>query len=46
VHQINNVGSPAQVWWTYSVNGRSPPLGCSQVVVKPADQVVWTYQGD
>ncbi|MBI3485865.1 DUF4430 domain-containing protein [Candidatus Daviesbacteria bacterium] len=45
VYQINGVGKENQVWWTYSVNGANPPLGCSLVKAKNKDKVVWTYIG-
>ncbi len=45
VYQINGIGKENQVWWTYSVNGTNPPLGCSYVKTKSGDKVVWTYTG-
>lgn len=45
VYQINGLGQENQVWWTYSVNGRSPPAGCSQIKVNNNDDVTWTYVG-
>ncbi len=45
VYQINGIGKENQVWWTYSVNGSNPPLGCSHIKVKNNDSVSWTYIG-
>ncbi|MBP6005542.1 DUF4430 domain-containing protein [Candidatus Saccharibacteria bacterium] len=45
VISINNIGDANQVYWTYKVNGAGPPLGCSQVLVKSGDFVLWEYQG-
>ncbi|MCA9349898.1 DUF4430 domain-containing protein [Candidatus Saccharibacteria bacterium] len=46
VLSINGIGNPNQVYWTYKVNGVSPPLGCSQVLVKSGDFVFWEYQSN
>ena len=43
VYMIDGVGDSNSVWWTYTVNGRSPPLGCSQVQVGNNDDVNWQY---
>lgn len=43
VYVINNVGDPGAVWWTYKVNGKSPPLGCSNTKVQRGDQIKWEY---
>ncbi len=45
VYQINGLGQEGQVWWTYSVNGQNPPLGCSHITVHNNDNVRWTYIG-
>lgn len=45
VYQINGLGQEGQVWWTYSVNDKKPPLGCSHVTVNGNDNVRWTYIG-
>ena len=45
VYQINGLGQEGQVWWTYSVNDKNPPLGCSQVQVQNNDQIRWMYVG-
>lgn len=45
IYQINGIGKEGQVWWTYSVNGKNPPLGCSLVKVNNNDNIVWTYIG-
>lgn len=45
VYQINGIGQETQVWWTYAVNGKNPPLGCSLVKTNNNDKVIWTYTG-
>lgn len=45
VYQINGIGKEDQIWWTYSVNGKNPPLGCSLVKANNNDNVVWIYTG-
>ncbi len=43
VYQINGLGDPTIVWWTYTVNGSPPPLGCSYLTVHNGDSVNWQY---
>lgn len=43
VYVINSVGDSSAVWWTYTVNGKSPPVGCGKTLVHNGDQVNWQY---
>ena len=43
VYVIDGVGDSSSVWWTYTVNGKSPPLGCSGIKVNQGDQINWVY---
>lgn len=43
VYVINGIGDPGTVWWTYKVNGKSPPVGCSLLQVHDGDSVNWHY---
>lgn len=43
VYSINGLGEPSQIWWTYSVNGKPPPFGCSKMTTRNGDQVNWQY---
>lgn len=43
VYAIDGQGSSDAIWWTFKVNGKSPPAGCSYVQVKDGDQVKWEY---
>jgi len=45
VYKINGIGQSNQVWWTYKVNGTSPPQGCSYIKANPRDNVAWEYKG-
>jgi len=45
VYQINGLGKENSVWWTYKVNGQSPPQGCSYIKAKEGDSVEWEYIG-
>lgn len=45
VYKINGLGQEGQVWWTYKVNDKSPPLGCTHIKVQNNDNVRWTYVG-
>lgn len=45
VHVINGQGDSNIVWWVYIVNGKSPPLGCSHILVNNNDTVNWKYIG-
>jgi len=45
VYQINGLGTEGQVWWTYSVNGQNPPLGCSHITANNGDSIHWSYAG-
>jgi hypothetical protein len=42
VYVIDGIGDPGSVWWTYTVNGYSPP-GCSHVPADDGDSVNWQY---
>lgn len=43
VYKINGIGNSDSVWWVYTVNGKSPPLGCSGIKVNNGDTVNWKY---
>jgi hypothetical protein len=43
VYVINGIGDSNAVWWTYTVNGKSPPYGCSGTAVHGGDTVNWQY---
>jgi hypothetical protein len=43
VYVINNTGDSNAIWWTYQVNGKSPPYGCSSTAVHSGDSVNWQY---
>lgn len=43
VYVIDGVGRTDQVYWTYTVNGKPPPLGCSYIKVRNGDSVNWQY---
>lgn len=43
VYVIDGLGDSSSVWWTYTVNGKSPPLGCSGIKVHPGDNINWQY---
>ncbi|MBP6041931.1 DUF4430 domain-containing protein [Candidatus Saccharibacteria bacterium] len=43
VYKINGQGDANNIWWTFRVNGASPPYGCSRLLVKNGDQVNWQY---
>lgn len=43
VYAINGQGDSASVWWAYTVNGKSPPYGCSKVKVAHGDTINWHY---
>jgi hypothetical protein len=43
VYVINGIGDSNAVWWTYTVNGKSPPYGCSGTTVHTGDAVNWQY---
>lgn len=43
VYVINGLGESNEIWWTYSVNGKPPPFGCSKMTVRNGDQVNWWY---
>lgn len=45
VYEINGLGREGQVWWTYLVNDKSPPMGCSHSIVENNDRVQWQYVG-
>jgi len=43
VYVIDGIGEPNQIWWTYTVNGKPPPFGCSKMPVSNGDRVNWNY---
>lgn len=43
VYVIDGIGDSSSVWWTYKVNGSSPPYGCSYMSVHNGDSVNWQY---
>lgn len=43
VYVIEGIGRTDQVYWTYTVNGKPPPLGCSYVTVHGGDSINWQY---
>lgn len=43
VYQINDQGDSGVIWWVYTVNGKSPPYGCSATKVQQGDAVNWDY---
>lgn len=43
VYVIDGIGDSNSVWWTYKVNGKSPPYGCSYMPVHSGDSVNWQY---
>ncbi len=43
VYVIDGIGRTDQVYWTYTVNGKPPPLGCSYVTVHGGDSINWRY---
>lgn len=43
VYVIDGVGDSSAIWWTYTVNGKSPPYGCSGMKVADGDLVNWKY---
>ncbi len=43
IYVIDGIGDSSAIWWTYTVNGRSPPSGCSHVTARNGDSVNWTY---
>lgn len=44
VYIIDGIGGNNAVWWTYKVNDKSPPVGCSSVKAHDGDSVLWEYQ--
>lgn len=43
VYVVDGIGEVGAVWWTYQVNGKSPPFGCSLQTVHDGDSVNWQY---
>ena len=43
VYAIEGQGDSAAIWWTYTLNGKSPPYGCSGTKVASNDLVNWKY---
>lgn len=43
VYVIDGVGDPVSIWWTYTVNGKSLPYGCSNAAVVTGDKVNWKF---
>lgn len=46
VYKINDLGKETEVWWTFEVNGKEPPSGCSLVKVNKGDKINWKYLGE
>lgn len=46
VYKINDLGKEDSVWWTFEVNGKAPPAGCSLVKVNQGDKINWKYLGE
>lgn len=40
---IDGVGDSNKVGWVYTINGKSPPYGCSQALANGGDVVAWKY---
>lgn len=45
VYVINGLGKENAVWWTYTVNGKSPTQGCDHIAANHGDSVGWKYIG-
>ena len=45
VYVINGQGDHDAVWWAYTVNGKSPPVGCSKQGVSGGEITNWIYTG-
>lgn len=43
VYVIDGTGDTSNIWWTYAVNGRSPPQGCSKIQAASGDVIEWRY---
>ncbi len=43
VYVIDRQGDHDVVWWTYQVNGHSPPYGCGYTTAHDGDSVNWQY---
>ncbi len=43
VYVIDGIGDPGSVWWTYKVNGSTPPYGCGAMPAHNGDSVNWQY---
>lgn len=43
VYVIDGIGDSNSIWWTYTVNGKSLPYGCSHAMVLSGDSVEWKY---
>ena len=43
VYVIDGIGDSDSVWWTYTVNGKSPPVGCGKLPVHAGDSINWQY---
>ncbi len=43
VYAIEGQGDSGAIWWAYTVNGKSPPYGCSGTKVAGNDVVNWKY---
>jgi len=44
VYIIDGIGDNNAIWWTYKVDGKSPPVGCSKVEARSGQSVEWEYQ--
>jgi len=45
VYVINGLGKENAVWWTYTVNEKSPTQGCDHIAANHGDSVSWKYIG-
>lgn len=43
VYVVDGVGDSGAIWWTYAVNGKSPPYGCGGTKAVDGDSVNWKY---
>lgn len=43
IYAIEGQGDSGAIWWAYTVNGKSPPYGCSGTKVAAGDLVNWKY---
>lgn len=43
VYVIDGIGDSESVWWTYKVNSKPLPYGCSRAPVSDGDRAEWIY---